>query len=60
MLACVLKICYALRQLATREEGQDLVENGLLLALIAVGAVSMLTGIGKAVVNTLTAINSAM
>jgi Flp pilus assembly pilin Flp len=60
MSDCVFKICSALQRLATREEGQDLVEYALVLALITIGAVSMLRGIGAKVVGTLTAINSAL
>jgi Flp pilus assembly pilin Flp len=60
MSNCVFKICYALRRLATHEEGQDLVENALVLALISMGAVALLTGIGTKVVNTLTSINNAL
>jgi len=60
MSACMLKICYVLRHLTTREDGQDLVENALILALISVGAVAMLNGIGSKVVATLSAINSAL
>jgi Flp pilus assembly pilin Flp len=60
MSASFLKVCCALRQLTAREEGQDLVENALVLALISMGAVAMLTGIGTKVVATLTAINSAL
>jgi len=56
----LLKLHVKFKSLVNREDGQDLVENGLLLALIAVGAVAILSGIGQAVVNTLTAINSAM
>jgi Flp pilus assembly pilin Flp len=43
-----------------REEGQDLVEYALVLALITVGAVSILKGIDVKVVSTLTSINSAL
>jgi len=60
MSAYVLKVCYALRHFTTREDGQDLVENALILALISVGAVAMLSGIGSKVVATLSAINSAL
>jgi Flp pilus assembly pilin Flp len=60
MSACILNICSLLRQLAVREEGQDLVEYALVLALITVGAVSILKGIDVKVVSTLTSINSAL
>jgi len=58
--AWILKIVSLLQDLKTREEGQDLVENALVLALISVGAVALLTGIGAKVVNTLSSINSAL
>jgi pilus assembly protein Flp/PilA len=48
------------QDLMNREEGQDLVEYALVLALITVGAVAILTGIGGKVVNTLSSINSAL
>jgi len=60
MSNCSLKICSLFRRLATLEEGQDLVENALVLALISVGATAMLSGIGAKVVSTLTAINTAL
>jgi Flp pilus assembly pilin Flp len=60
MNTMLLKMYVKVQDLMNREEGQDLVEYALVLALITVGAVTILTGIGKAVVNTLTAINSAM
>ncbi|MGD0787021.1 MAG: hypothetical protein ABR898_03480 [Terracidiphilus sp.] len=60
MSAWILKIVSLLQDLKTREEGQDLVENALVLALISVGAVALLTGIGAKVVNTLSSINSAL
>jgi Flp pilus assembly pilin Flp len=48
------------QDLMNREEGQDLVEYALVLALITVGAVAILTGIGGKVVNTLSSINAAL
>jgi Flp pilus assembly pilin Flp len=60
MSAGIIKICSLMRRLTMREEGQDLVEYALVLALISVGAVSVLKGIDIKVVATLTAINSAL
>lgn len=60
MNTVLLKLNLKFRNLITREEGQDLVENALLLALIGVGAVAVLSGIGNSIVNALTAINSAL
>jgi Flp pilus assembly pilin Flp len=56
----IFKVCCALRRLTTHEEGQDLVEYALVLALITVGAVAILKGIDLKVVGTLSAINSAL
>ncbi|MGD0903330.1 MAG: hypothetical protein ABR924_10360 [Terracidiphilus sp.] len=60
MSASVFKFYCALRELTAREEGQDLVENALILALLSIGAVALLSGIGSKVVATLSAINSAL
>jgi Flp pilus assembly pilin Flp len=60
MTNCIFKVCCALRRLTTHEEGQDLVEYALVLALITVGAVAILKGIDLKVVGTLSAINSAL
>jgi Flp pilus assembly pilin Flp len=38
-----------LRRLVTREEGQDLIEYGLLAALIAVVAVAGITTVGETI-----------
>jgi pilus assembly protein Flp/PilA len=60
MNTMLLKLYVKFQDLMNREEGQDLVEYALVLALITVGAVTILSGIGTKVVATLTAINSAM
>jgi Flp pilus assembly pilin Flp len=60
MNAMLLKLYLKSWDLLNREEGQDLVENALILALIVVGAVAVLTGLGSQVVATLSAINSAL
>jgi pilus assembly protein Flp/PilA len=60
MNTMLLKMYVKFQDLMNREEGQDLVEYALVLALITVGAVAILTGIGTKVVNTLTSINTAL
>ena len=60
MLNCNLKIRTLFRRLLAHQEGQDLVENALVLALISVGATALMSGIGAKVVSTLTAINTAL
>jgi len=60
MNTMLLKLYVKFQDLMNREEGQDLVEYALVLALITVGAVAILTGIGAKVVNTLSSINSAL
>ncbi len=42
------------------QSGQSLVEYALILALIAVVAILVLTGIGKSVNNKLSSVNSAL
>jgi Flp pilus assembly pilin Flp len=60
MTIVLLRLFVGFADLLRRDEGQDLVENALMLALISCGAVAILSGIGNAVVGTLTAINSAL
>ena len=60
MNAMLLKLKVKLQHLLNRQEGQDLVENALVLALISCGAVAILSGIGRVVVNTLSSVNSAL
>jgi pilus assembly protein Flp/PilA len=60
MNTMLLKLYVKFQDLMNREEGQDLVEYALVLALITVGAVAILTGIGTKVVSTLTSINNAL
>ncbi|MGD0902931.1 MAG: hypothetical protein ABR924_08310 [Terracidiphilus sp.] len=60
MNAMFLKLYLKSQDLVNREEGQDLVENALMIALICLGAVAILNGLGSYVVGTLSAINSAL
>lgn len=47
-------------RLAKNEKGQGLVEYALILALIAVVAITMLTGIGQKILQKLTDISNAL
>ncbi len=49
-----------LRRLIKEEEGQTLVEYGLLLALIALVVIAALTVLGRKVANTFESINQAL
>ena len=51
MKALFLKLYCRLRDLAGQDEGQDLVEYGLLLVLIALVAVTSITTIGSGVLD---------
>ena len=58
----LIKLYVKFQELASREEGQDLVEYALVVALIAFGAVagmkSLATGISAAFTNISTALNT--
>ena len=60
MNLALLTLSTRLRTLATREEGQSLVEYSLILALIAVGCVTILGTLGGNVLAKLTAISNAL
>ena len=49
-----------LNWLYTREEGQDLAEYGLILALIAVVAIAALTALGGGITGTLSSITAQL
>jgi len=49
-----------LRRLLKEEEGQTLVEYGLLVALIALVVIAALTVLGKKVANTFNSINETL
>ncbi len=49
-----------LRRLFVEEEGQTLVEYGLLVALIALVVITALTVLGKKVANTFNRINNTL
>ncbi len=50
----------SLHRLLVEEEGQTLVEYGLLVALIAVAVIAALTILGRKVSNTFNRINAAL
>ncbi|MGD1017870.1 MAG: Flp family type IVb pilin [Verrucomicrobiia bacterium] len=54
MKKTIQRICRALRS----RKGQSLVEYSLVLALIAVVAVTVLRGLGKNINNTLSSVNA--
>ena len=49
-----------LKRLFVEEEGQTLVEYGLLLVLIAIVVIAMMTGVGNSVNNAFSKVNSAL
>jgi Flp pilus assembly pilin Flp len=53
-------ITSALKVFWQEEDGQDLVEYSLLLAFIALAAVSILNGVGTKITSLFTSVNSAL
>jgi len=49
MKSIIFSLCFNLRDLANREEGQDLVEYALIVALIAFGATTGMTALAGGV-----------
>ncbi len=58
MKDALLKLQIKMQNLMSREDGQDLAEYALVLALITVGAIASLTTLGTDVKNTLTSITA--
>ena len=54
MKRMIQKLCRALRS----RKGQSLVEYSLVLALVAIVAITMLRGLGRHVNNTLSSVNA--
>ena len=54
MKRTIRKVCRALRS----RKGQSLVEYSLILALIAIVAITVLRGLGKHINNTLSSVNA--
>jgi len=55
-----LKLYAKYQELLSREEGQDLVEYALIIALISVAAVGFLPALATAVSNTFTTIEGSL
>jgi Flp pilus assembly pilin Flp len=49
-MQCLIAV---IRAVASKEDGQDLLEYALLMALIAVGAILTVTGLGQTITNIL-------
>jgi pilus assembly protein Flp/PilA len=58
MNAMFLKMCLKLQDLTNREEGQDLVEYALVVALVAIVAAATLKPLGTAIAAQFTAITA--
>lgn len=56
----LLKLYITLRNLATQEDGQDLVEYALIIALIAIGAVTALGTLDNKIINTFNSIGNSL
>jgi pilus assembly protein Flp/PilA len=56
----MLKLYTRLQTLRTREDGQGMVEYGLLLALISVAAIAFLPGLGTKVADAFSAVEAAI
>jgi pilus assembly protein Flp/PilA len=55
-----LKLYVKFQELKNNEEGQDMVEYALVVALIALAATAAMQGVGTALTNRFTAISSAI
>ena len=60
MQICLLALRTALRNLLVREEGQDLVEYALIVALIALGATTAMGTLATAISNAFSAVGSTI
>jgi pilus assembly protein Flp/PilA len=58
MKTMLLKLYVKFQDLASREEGQDLVEYALLIALIALGATASMSTLAAAISTEFTSISS--
>lgn len=56
----LLKLYITLRNLAAQEDGQDLVEYALIIALIAIGAVTALGTLDNKIINTFNSIGNSL
>ena len=60
MNTMLLKIYIKVQDLMNREEGQDLVEYALLVALVSLAAVSGITGLAKAISSVFNNISTSL
>jgi pilus assembly protein Flp/PilA len=60
MNSLLLKLYAKSQELKNNEEGQDMVEYALVLALIALAATTALSGVSPAIVNQFTAVSTAI
>lgn len=60
MNTLMLKMIVKMQTLMMREEGQDLVEYGLVVALVAFGATAAMKTLGTALSSVFTAISSTL
>ena len=60
MNSLLLKMYAKSQELKNNEEGQDMVEYALVLALIALAATTALSGVSTAIVNQFTAVSTAI
>ncbi len=60
MKAALQNVCLRLHFFAIREDGQDLVEYALVLALVSVLAVASLTSLSTGIVSVFTNINGSL
>ncbi len=60
MNAMLLKLCVKFQDLKNREEGQDLVEYALVVALIAFGAIAGMSTLATGINNTFNSISTTL
>ena len=60
MKNALLKLYVMMQNLVSREDGQDLIEYALLVAIIALGAVSILGVLSGQIVAAFTAVGNAL
>jgi len=56
----ILKLYVKFQELKNNEEGQDMVEYALVVALIALAATAAMQGVGTALTNKFTAISTSI
>jgi pilus assembly protein Flp/PilA len=56
----LLKMYMKLQDLMSREEGQDLVEYALLVALVSLASITLIKGVARSVVSIFTTISTTL